>query len=89
MKPSTKDEILKLIGIGSPLDPLHYVLGADINTTLSKGNRHLVRALFYAAWLSVLNKWIDDGQTTALEHRSLEQLHCITLYPAAQDAVTL
>ena len=81
---SIQDEILKLIGIRLPLDPLHYVLGADINSTLSKGNRQLVRALLYAARLSILSKWIDDSPPNevlwyekVLRLMPLERLSCV------------
>ena len=58
---SIQEEIFKLTGTKIPLNPLYYVLGADINIALLKGNQQLLRVLLYAARLSVLSKWIEDS----------------------------
>ena len=79
-----QDEISKLVGIKIPLNPLYYVLGADINAVQTKGNRHLINVLLYAARLSVLAKWIDDNPPDTLQWLEkvlrlvpLERLSCV------------
>ena len=63
---SIQDEIMKLTGVSIPLDPIHYILGADINIILSKSTQSLLRALLYAARLSILHKWVEDSPPTVL-----------------------
>ena len=81
---SIQEEILKLIGIRIPLDPTHFILGADPNTPLTKGNQQLLRVLLYAARLSILHKWVEENPPNTLlwlekvlRLMPLERLSCV------------